>query len=86
MSHNHHDPMLPHGSDKCRCSTCGEYFNSTGAFSRHLVGKVGTPERYCLSSDQLTARGWTKNKTGHWITRAYTRMRARNTDADFHRP
>jgi hypothetical protein len=60
------DPMLPRGRDKCWCDQCGLYFNSSGAFAKHLTGIVGTPERRCLSVRQLRNRGWTQTASGHW--------------------
>ena len=67
-SPNERDPMLPHGSDKCRCQTCGLYFNSTHAFDRHRTGRIGKEDRRCLSGEELQGLGWSKNATGHWIT------------------
>ena len=63
------DPMLPPYKDKCRCMSCGEYFNSSFGFEEHRSGKVGTPERRCLTPEELTAEGWAKNGTGHWISK-----------------
>ena len=69
MSQNHRDPMLPHGTDKCRCPACGLYFNSTFAFDSHRIGRV-TSGRRCRSGDELLAMGWSQSQTGHWITEA----------------
>jgi hypothetical protein len=65
---NPRDPMLPLGSAKCRCSTCGLYFNSPHGFDRHRVGKIGAPDRRCLTVAELLLAGWSTNTTGHWIT------------------
>jgi hypothetical protein len=62
------DPMLPRGSDHCRCLGCGEYFNSTYAFSEHRVGRVGTPERRCLTAVERRSAGWKQGPLGHWLT------------------
>ena len=70
-AHNDRDPMLPQGSDKCRCTDCGLYFNSTHGFEKHRVGKVGTADRRCLTIGELQARGWSQNRTRHWITTPY---------------
>ena len=62
------DPMLPQGTDKCQCSTCKEYFNSTFAFEHHRTGRVGRPERRCLPVMEMQIAGWTQNGKGHWLT------------------
>jgi hypothetical protein len=62
--------MLPRYTDKCRCSICGEYFNSSGAFGRHRVGPfapIGKPEtRRCLSVEEMLAKDFFKKSSGHW--------------------
>lgn len=68
------DPMLRPGTDRCRCTACGLYFNSGGAFSRHRIGPYApigqTETRRCLTAAELTSRGWSVNETGHWVTEA----------------
>jgi len=64
---NLRDPMLPHGSDKCLCPTCKEYFNSTKAFDMHRRGDFDSV-RACLSPDLMLAKGMSKATSGHWIT------------------
>jgi hypothetical protein len=56
---------------RCRCPTCGEYFNSTSVFDRHRVGlwRDQGIHRRCLSGDEMTARGWSLNAKGFWIER-----------------
>lgn len=66
-SYNARDPMLPIGSDKCLCTSCGLYFNSTYAFDNHRTGSYGNGRR-CRTADELRARGCSLNATGHWIT------------------
>ena len=77
-SHNPRDPMLPLGSDKCRCSACHEYFNSSWAFAQHRVGPfapINAPNtRRCLTVSEMQAQGWSRNQTGRWITRKRTRL------------
>ena len=68
MAYKERDPMLPNGSDKCQCPTCKEYFNSSYGFTEHRIGKVGGPDRRCLTPAELLAKGWGKSKTGHWVT------------------
>jgi hypothetical protein len=56
---------------RCRCPTCGEYFNSTSVFDRHRVGAWtarGTHRR-CLSVAEMTGRGWSITAKGFWIER-----------------
>lgn len=68
MTYNEHDPMLPRGTDKCRCPSCGEYFNTTYAFDQHRKGKLGTPERRCLSVLEMSSSRWTQKPSGHWLS------------------
>jgi hypothetical protein len=51
--------------DRCRCSVCGEHFNSTGMFDRHRLGKY--PDRRCLAAAEMLERGFSKNAAGFWI-------------------
>ena len=48
--------------DRCQCTACGEYFNSTYAFDRHRVRYV------CRTAEELRAKGWSVNAAGFWIT------------------
>lgn len=67
------NPMLPPGTNRCRCPACGEYFTSPGAFDMHRAGEHGS--RYCIHPSELTTKDGSpqmaKNKTGHW-TRPYS--------------
>jgi len=47
-------------NSRCKCSGCGEFFNSTGAFDKHRKGKADA--RYCDTS------GMVKNDGGYWVT------------------
>jgi len=55
--------------NRCRCSGCGEYFNSTSMFDRHRAGdwKDRGSNRRCLSPAELSERGYLKNSAGFWI-------------------
>jgi len=64
--YNPYDPMLPGGSDTCRCTVCGLYFRRTSTFDAHRIGRPGTPARRCLSPDELVARGWSRDSQGYW--------------------
>lgn len=54
---------------RCRCSGCGQFFNSVGAFDRHRTGPYAAGRR-CLTAEEMTARGWLHNAAGFWITGA----------------
>ena len=58
--------MLPPGTDRCKCTLCGKYFNSTSAFDKHKVGKIGTTTRRCKTESEMLQGGMVTNKTGHW--------------------
>jgi hypothetical protein len=60
------DPRLPFYSDRNTCDVCKEFFNSVHAFDKHRIGKAGA--RRCLSADEMRAKGFAVNATGHWIT------------------
>ncbi len=62
---------------RCRCSACGEYFNSVSTFDRHRHGgwQGRGADRRCLTPAELRARGWTLNAHGFWIERKNPRGR-----------
>src|SRR5579863_20205 len=63
--------------NRCRCTACGDYFNSIFAFDRHRVGNYSTrTSRRCLTVAELAARGWARNAAGFWITRPMPREAA----------
>jgi len=68
---NPNDAKLPFYSDRCKCSVCGEYFNSTYAFTKHRTGTYQPSNRRCLSVAEMRAAGWSVNATGYWRTEAY---------------
>jgi hypothetical protein len=49
------------------CRSCNEDFSSVEAFDRHRVGRHAGPERRCLDTEELTAKGWVKNDRGRWV-------------------
>lgn len=62
-------------SQRCRCGSCGDFFNSVTAFDGHRVGPYrqlrDSPhavDRRCLAPDEMTARGWQRNASGYWTT------------------
>lgn len=54
--------------DRNQCPSCGEFFNSTAAFTKHLVGQVATQERRCMTAEEMVASGMAKNAGGWWVT------------------
>jgi len=53
---------------QCRCTGCGERFNSIAAFDRHRIGTGG--ERRCMTPDEMRAAGMRRNRLGRWICRS----------------
>lgn len=65
----------PHRLNGCRA--CGADFSSVETFDAHRVGKheyLLSPERVdgrrCLDEDEMTAKGWRKDKRGRWVNPA----------------
>lgn len=52
--------------DRCQCTVCGEYFNSTHAFEKHRYGPY--EDRSCMSPEEMLSKGWGKNSKGFWVT------------------
>jgi len=50
---------------RCRCSGCGEYFNSVSVFDQHRTGDATM--RRCLTVDDMMAKRWSVNAAGFWI-------------------
>ena len=61
--------MLLRGN-RCRCSGCGEYFNSEAAFSKHRVGEytLDPKTRGCLTRQGMKDAGMAVNEAGFWVT------------------
>ena len=62
------DDRLPIGTNKCKCSSCGKYFNSAAAFDKHRVGLYVFKERRCLTTQEMQDIGMDLNKAEYWIT------------------
>lgn len=60
---------------RCACSGCGEIFNSTSVFDRHRIGTAGVNRR-CLTVEEMTARGFSRNARGFWRERAQSALGA----------
>ncbi|MCC6379949.1 MAG: hypothetical protein IT519_14135 [Burkholderiales bacterium] len=71
---------------RCRCGACGDLFNAVSTFDAHRVGAYDA--RRCLSTDEMTARGWLRNVAGFWITSRMPpgRLNRAATSGDRHMP
>jgi len=64
------------GSMVNQCPSCGEIFNSLGAFDKHRAGEYGKPvkdgyspsSRHCLTHDQMISIGMLRNSKNNWIS------------------
>jgi hypothetical protein len=64
------------GSMVNQCPSCGEIFNSLGAFDKHRTGEYGKPikggysasTRRCQSTNEMTKLGMVQNKLKRWIS------------------
>lgn len=60
------DPRLPHGSNFCRCPSCGEYFLNERAFDRHRTGSHETGDRRCTATPHMSDAGLELDPRGYW--------------------
>jgi hypothetical protein len=62
-------PQLSQGTDLCQCVACGEFFKSSGTFTRHRVGNWDDRglNRRCLTVEEMLAKGWGRNDGGFWV-------------------
>jgi hypothetical protein len=65
------------GNSRCQCLGCDEYFNSVVAFDKHRVDALCETRR-CLTPKELLEAGLSVNKTGFWITKAFTNGNNKN--------
>lgn len=68
------DGMQPRprlSGNRCRCTACGEYFNSVSAFDRHRLGSYQNRggQRRCRTWRELRSLGWAVSAAGFWIER-----------------
>ena len=54
--------------DTNQCPSCGEFFNSSFAFGKHLIGEVATPARRCLTVQEMLDKGMAKKENGFWVS------------------
>lgn len=66
--------------DRNQCRGCSEFFNSTFAFDKHRTGDFGK-DRRCLTTNEMEARGMSKNAAGFWISSAMPHV-SRSSDMD----
>jgi hypothetical protein len=53
--------------DRCQCSACWLYFNSTRAFEKHRHGEYGV-DRRCMSEPEMRSKGMEPGARGAWVT------------------
>ena len=59
--------------DQCKCSACGEHFNSTYAFDKHRTGVYAPPgRRRCRTASEMLNIGMAQNAKGFWISHKHT--------------
>lgn len=51
-----------------QCAGCAKYFESGADFDAHRTHGVTHNGRFCLTHDQLIAKGMTKNADGFWVS------------------
>ena len=61
---------------RCLCRACWERFNSTAAFDRHRID-ASSGFRRCLTAEEMTRRGMTRNTAGFWITKVRPKHRVK---------
>jgi hypothetical protein len=73
---------------RCRCQTCGQYFNSVSVFDRHRIGPWTDrgAHRRCLAIEEMRARGWSLNVKGFWVERRMMRSGLDRTRRSGDRP
>jgi len=63
------DKLLPIGTNRCKCPSCGRYFGGVSGFDLHRVGKANA--RKCANPAGLVdkyGKGLlTLNTAGYWV-------------------
>lgn len=54
------------GERPAHCTVCHLTFGGDGGFDAHRVGRHTPPERRCLTTQELTVKGYSPNHRGHW--------------------
>lgn len=55
------------GHKRCKCPSCGEFFNSIAAFDKHRAG-THVEGKTCLDAEGMKAIGMDTNNDGYWVT------------------
>lgn len=55
------------GHKRCKCPSCGLFFNSIAGFDKHRSGAYADG-RVCLDADGMKAIGMATNNDGYWVT------------------
>lgn len=55
------------GHSRCKCPTCGLFFNSIAGFDKHRAG-THAEGKVCLSIEGMKAIGMDTNSDGYWVT------------------
>jgi hypothetical protein len=70
---NPNDPLLPFGSNRCKCAACGEYFTSDSTFRVHRVDDADSPNgRACRDPAKILDKDrkprLRRTTSGHWAS------------------
>ena len=64
------DPMLPIGTNRCRCTSCGRYFGGVAGFDAHqTLGDDGRPichDPAGLTNTKGESLGYILSDAGYW--------------------
>lgn len=66
MTGNAHLDLKLSANNRCRCSGCGEHFNSVGAFDKHRT--IDNGERRCMTIAEMQELGMAMNAAQYWVT------------------
>lgn len=55
------------GHSRCKCPTCGKFFNSIAGFDKHRSG-THAEGKVCLSAEGMKSIGMDTNSDGYWVT------------------
>ena len=67
---------------RCKCTACGQLFNSVSTFDQHRVGgwENRGANRRCLTVAEMLTKGWQLNAGGFWIRRSRLHATRRSGD------
>lgn len=58
---------------RCKCPTCGLFFNSIAGFDKHRKGNY-SEGRICLSEPEMLSIGMDTSEAGYWLTAKNTQQ------------